>query len=569
MASPYIKRHILNAIEHLRARKARPDLHRICNQLKRRHNCAIHETTRCIDHLMDMGIVIKVEYKGSMSYRDASKWKRGHVAGHIMNTNALVAKIQGAIDAIIEGRSKSDFNTPDGRTAAPVKTGERGATTEEIEAWFKKQNGENSCHLSGDALFEVLTREVETNTLKKSPEDGTYTVGRRVKITPRQKSASPPSQGKSEPDLEEKPLVQIISSTTPSESTNSYIDDKRQRPPSGRKRINKYKDEIYELPPIKKSRKQSNLQNQPMDPPAVKQEPKVKKEKVPFEEEYRLAGMFRLCNEVHQMEIPSRHEGQEAEMLVCCGCQMKAHPSCLSYCEELLAKIDRDTWRCVTCKKCAKCDLLLRTPSPMTCNGCDLAYHKSCHKPIMRKKPKEDWLCMRCTGIELKTEMTASAMEREETSSSLDCGSEDANSIKEDVHEEAEENNAKNTSFPPTPSASPLWDLDKASAEMLGIEPEQMREDQKVKKVSKFDGQHFPDPTNWTVEQVYEFVRNADGCYAEAADALKREEIDGEALMCLKREEVLSNFSLKVGPALKLHRFLTNMRTGGNAHMYV
>ena len=238
MTSPYIKSKILQAIEHLRARKARPDLHRICNQLRRRHNCSIAETTRCVDHLLDTGIIIKVEYKGSMSYRDASKWKRGHVAGHIINSNTLVAKLQAAIDAIIASHSEPESNTSDGRIAAPAKKSMTdayvGATFHEIEAWLRKQTGENGCHLVGDALFEVLTREVETKTLKKCPEDGTYIVGVRVKMPPRSRKCPPNPAKTGGAELEEKPLVQIIS-TTPAEATYSSIDDKRMRPPSIRK----------------------------------------------------------------------------------------------------------------------------------------------------------------------------------------------------------------------------------------------------------------------------------------------------------------------------------------------
>lgn len=191
-----------------------------------------------MNHLLDTGIIIKVEYKGSMSYRDASKWKRGHVAGHIINSNALVAKLQAAIDAIVARLTEPECNTSDGRIDAPpppAKKSVRGATFEEIEMWLKQQTGENACQLMEDALFEVLTREVETQSLKKSPEDGTYSVGVRVKIPPRPRNCSPnPSNSKTATDLEEKPLVQIIS-TTAAETNCSSTDDKRQRPPSIRK----------------------------------------------------------------------------------------------------------------------------------------------------------------------------------------------------------------------------------------------------------------------------------------------------------------------------------------------
>lgn len=62
------------------------------------------------------------------------------------------------------------------------------------------------------------------------------------------------------------------------------------------------------------------------------------------------------------------------------------------------------------------------------------------------------------------------------------------------------------------------------SAEMLGIEPELLREEHKVKKINRFDGQEFPDPSSWTVDQVYQFIRTADGdMYANGAEAFKRE----------------------------------------------
>ena len=177
--------------------------------------------------------MIKVEYKGSASYRDASKWRRGHVAGHIINSNALIAKLQAAIDAIVSQRAECDSpDTPNGRTASGGKKNGKGATPEEIEAWLKKQTGDNACYLTGDALFEVLTREVEQETLKKSADDGTYTVGTRVKVTPRPKPQ--PSIAKTSPSQEVQPVTQDVSNE-PQETASTSVDLKRQRPPSNRK----------------------------------------------------------------------------------------------------------------------------------------------------------------------------------------------------------------------------------------------------------------------------------------------------------------------------------------------
>lgn len=42
---------------------------------------------------------------------------------------------------------------------------------------------------------------------------------------------------------------------------------------------------------------------------------------------------------------------------------------------------------------------------------------------------------------------------------------------------------------------------------------------------------------------------------------LKMKEIDGQALLLLKRNDVLSMLSLKLGPALKIHRRLATLQS--------
>lgn len=65
--------HILEAIDQLRRRKARPDIHRICNYLMRRFSVSSNDTKADLQKCVENGIVLKVEYKGSISYRNAAK----------------------------------------------------------------------------------------------------------------------------------------------------------------------------------------------------------------------------------------------------------------------------------------------------------------------------------------------------------------------------------------------------------------------------------------------------------------------------------------------------------------
>ncbi|XP_028302434.1 polyhomeotic-like protein 2b [Gouania willdenowi] len=62
----------------------------------------------------------------------------------------------------------------------------------------------------------------------------------------------------------------------------------------------------------------------------------------------------------------------------------------------------------------------------------------------------------------------------------------------------------------------------------------------------------FPnDPANWNVEEVYEFIQSLPGCQ-EIADEFRSQEIDGQALLLLKEDHLMSTMNIKLGPALKI-----------------
>lgn len=72
------KHHILEAIDQLRRRKARPDIDRICNFVTKRFSVDSRDTKADLQRCVDHAIVFKVEYKGSISYRNAAKKTYGH-----------------------------------------------------------------------------------------------------------------------------------------------------------------------------------------------------------------------------------------------------------------------------------------------------------------------------------------------------------------------------------------------------------------------------------------------------------------------------------------------------------
>lgn len=83
---------ILEAIDQLRRRKARPDIQRICNYLFRRFSINSIEAKSDLQWCVENDIVLKVEYKGSISYRNAAKkyshLKRYDSMGELVDSKA-------------------------------------------------------------------------------------------------------------------------------------------------------------------------------------------------------------------------------------------------------------------------------------------------------------------------------------------------------------------------------------------------------------------------------------------------------------------------------------------------
>ncbi|XP_067302393.1 polyhomeotic-like protein 2 isoform X3 [Pseudorasbora parva] len=73
--------------------------------------------------------------------------------------------------------------------------------------------------------------------------------------------------------------------------------------------------------------------------------------------------------------------------------------------------------------------------------------------------------------------------------------------------------------------------------------------------------QHFlaSDPTKWNVEDVYEFICSLPGCQ-EIAEEFRAQEIDGQALMLLKEDHLMSTMNIKLGPALKIFAHISMLK---------
>ncbi|XP_041064577.1 sterile alpha motif domain-containing protein 13 isoform X2 [Carcharodon carcharias] len=193
------KEWILETIDSLRSRKARPDVERICRMIERRHGLSPAETQQQLDKLVRAELVVKVAYKGSNSYRNAAKWYKnkqrkkaagagpdleGGGNGILQAVETLLLQRQsqsqspsqqqeGEARHLLLSSSSSSSSSSSQRNAQQERSDRRGVSLREIEKYIS-----GSQHLSrklGKARLQLaLKREVHRGRLVQTAAGNCY-----------------------------------------------------------------------------------------------------------------------------------------------------------------------------------------------------------------------------------------------------------------------------------------------------------------------------------------------------------------------------------------------------------
>lgn len=84
--------------------------------------------------------------------------------------------------------------------------------------------------------------------------------------------------------------------------------------------------------------------------------------------------------------------------------------------------------------------------------------------------------------------------------------------------------------------------------------------DMHVRELAGIGHRFLPsEPSKWNVEDVYEFIRSLPGCQ-EIAEEFRAQEIDGQALLLLKEDHLMSTMNIKLGPALKIYARISMLK---------
>ncbi|XP_015171334.1 PREDICTED: uncharacterized protein LOC107063765 isoform X1 [Polistes dominula] len=172
---------ILEAIDQLRRRKARPDADRICNYLLRKFAVDVRDTITDLHRLIEAEKVIQVDYKGNTSYRNASKWTRLQLYKNrpegFVKDKLNSAMVAGAVaELVVEEPDYLDQGVPASKLVDQLLDGISNPTSRRMTKDFlgKEVASGNLTRLSNGNYSLVATSDMTTAT--ESTHRETFTL---------------------------------------------------------------------------------------------------------------------------------------------------------------------------------------------------------------------------------------------------------------------------------------------------------------------------------------------------------------------------------------------------------
>lgn len=180
------REYILEAIDQLRQRKARPDRDRICSYVGRRSGSDSRSIIADLERLADEQVVVKVEYKGNISYRNAAKWSKLSV--HKSRIEVELSDLN-KLESMQDESERMSFLLRCAITELVCRDPDyldHGVPVFELEQYLKTKDSEFFARISFNV---VLSRETKAGTVVKL-ENGNYLLGPHGAGAPRSGPAS-------------------------------------------------------------------------------------------------------------------------------------------------------------------------------------------------------------------------------------------------------------------------------------------------------------------------------------------------------------------------------------------
>lgn len=522
------KNQILAAIDHLRSRKSRPDIHRICKFMIKCYKVSPKDTKADLKRCLNEKSIYKVDYKDNVSYRNAAKWRKKTnkaMASSIATSERRI--ITSAIATLIyQDQSYLENGIAFDDLVRAAASQESKYSKKQLETIVNKE-------LSSGSLVKLQNGNL---ALGPADHDGDssdsfkfeYSMDSNTKMTSSANSScrSSPQRMRGRP---KKRGGGALSGGPSSHNTRNAAVRVGER----RKMAKKVFDPSDNNVPSKRKRgrpvgslNKSTIKKRLM----IATHTKLDNEGTPLSESqlsfdgsgddidqeeslpHEPGGVCSVC-------LIQKPRGSNDRLVECRDCNNKAHLSCLQSGSGILKPRPDNTWQCPHCKTCVVCCETNDAGILTVCSICSDAYHALCHAPRIpeRLKAWDQWECNNCLDSRPTVVGSPAIIPR-----SFEYKSQNSPSV--------------------DPFLKP-HELDRAPSKLsdeVPIDPS------------------IPDISNWTTEDVFEYFSKH---HPEAAPILKEQEFDGIAISMARRADIVRGLGLRLGPALTLYRIIVKLQT--------
>ncbi|XP_066592197.1 sterile alpha motif domain-containing protein 1 isoform X2 [Prorops nasuta] len=594
------KRHeeqILEAIDQLRRRKARPDADRICNYLLRKFAVDARDTISELHRLIEEEKVIQVDYKGNTSYRNASKWSRlqlykNRPEGFVkekLNPSMVASAVA---ELVVEEPDYLEQGVPAYRLIEQLLDGFSNPTSRRmVEDFLGKEVASGNLTRLANGNYSLVASDMTTAVEPVRRESFQITNGNNKQKNPHSLSSS--TGGLYDFDDAEHLTFADSRSNTPRSSQQASNNDSK----------NHARGTDGQFPNLKRSSKAERKQrllvrtDDPMDIEikfedyrrVTKDDTSVHKDK--REDSGQLSeerddedagrsstnasptpssvnvGGFRSVRRKRAKKVfdPSDNNLVKRKR----GRQPAS--TAKSTASQESAETTKTNLKDGPCRQCSLCNKE-RQENLVACRDCTVRAHPSCiYSPEeMIQKAGSSWQCERCKSCSVCCEtsdagplITCFSCDEAyhhychtprigvlKSNKNWHCNDCVQKQYKPTVGQSVNLTNSRPStpSNPPVlpPVLSPQVSPARASSDHMeddchrdGIDP------------------NIPDASDWTSEQVYQYFARL---FPKEAEVFRQQDIDGHSLLLLKRSDVLSGLDLLLGPALKIYRHVLKLQ---------
>ncbi|XP_067845933.1 sterile alpha motif domain-containing protein 13 [Heptranchias perlo] len=460
------KEWILETIDSLRSRKARPDVERICRMIERRHGLSPAETQQQLENLVRAELVIKVAYKGSNSYRNAAKWYKNKqrkqsaaaaAAASDLESGGILQAVEGLLQQQRQQQQQQQHLFLNGQQQPAdggkrqEETDRRGVGIREIEKYIGAQDSRRKL---GKARLQVaLKREINRGRLIQTVS-GNYLL----------------------PQAEREDAKVTAATARSLPSHKGYARTRKEKT-------------------IEANASLINPPPAPVSPDSECMEPELKEI-----EEWSNPDLEQDTCETESVEYSSSQNNCKNNKV-----PGSTHPT------ESSVFLNCDTYK---------------KSRGMNGHTQDVSGHST-----------DQWLygeCVSSPGEETAKRMLLVRLSSPDPALKHDTTKEEA--IPE---QRAAVPEVRGASCLPTPSASPV-EMESIESGSTGTK-------------SPIENGKLIDPAEWTILDVFNYFKKAG--FEDQAVAFQEQEIDGKSLLLMKRSDVLTGLSIKLGPALKIYEY--------------